>query len=184
MIVHQNFKYMRFLIFLFLPSLLCGQDSIARSNADLFAARAGRLVHKTFFLIGTVHKVQVEAVRLVDLLSRDTSLAVRLESNFAGQYTVSNYAVVLDLDEVVLLIRGLLLLEETYFAQQPVNYTEVNFASRSDFTAGAYYDYKTKAWQAFISLSKIRDYKVLLNKQEFQSFRFLLEEARNKLIIK
>jgi len=172
------------LIFLFLPALAWGQDSLSRSNADLFAYSPGRLVHKTYYLIGTVHKVQVEAVRLVDLLKKDTVNAVRLESDFAGQYTVSNKSVLLDLDEVTLLIQGLLLLEETYFAQQPVTYTEVNFASRSSFAAGAYYEYKTKTWQPFIRLSMFHDYTVVLNRQEFQSFRFLLEEAKNKLIIK
>lgn len=155
---------------------------LSKSNADLFIASSGRLLYKTHYFMGSVHKVDVEAVKATDLLTKDTVRFVRIESAFALRYTTVKKVVSLDLDELHNLIKSMLLLEQSIFLQQPSHYTEAVFLSRSSFATGAFYEFKSKTWKPFVRLSYNDDYTVFLSIQEFQTFRLLLEDSLNRLV--
>jgi predicted hydrolase (HD superfamily) len=90
-----------------------------------------------------------------DLMTNQKTSAVRFEYEYSGAYNTSDTKLaLLDADEVDGLIKSIQILQEKMIASTPVNYTEVEYFSRSGFQAGGFYEQKKKAWSAFVKLEK------------------------------
>jgi hypothetical protein len=147
-------KYLRFnliLIFAFTFFGLSAQDT-AKSNASTFTTKSGSLISKEFIEVGSLIGVKVKLIKIVDLISKESIKALRLELENTSGYSTSSKIVSLDIDEVSALISSIIIIQEKVIINEPPNYTEVTFKSREGFEAGCFWS-KNK-WSNYIKLDR------------------------------
>jgi len=114
------------------------------SNAEIFSETAGSFVQRGFEPIGVVARCKLECLHIKDLISGHSISALRFEGGLGSK------AAIIDADEIAALISSIQILNKTMAATAPQYYTEVNFKSRSGFSAGAFFE-KGK-WTQFMKL--------------------------------
>ena len=175
-------KLLTALLFLAVTAIVASpQNPIARpepaTKIEQFSERSGRLIQKEFIDIGVVKTVDVQVLRLTDLIDGTTTSGVRLS------YTASNdvKTAFLDADEVDGLIKSIAALKNA-FTTQKATYTEIVFVSRGGFRAGAYFSPAGSKWTTFIRLERFDTRSsVFMATEDFDKLASLLETGKAQL---
>jgi len=78
------------------------------------------------------------------------------------------------------LIKSLKIIQDKILPTTASNYTEVNFRSRSGFSAGCFS--KKDSWSAYMKLERYdSDSYVWMNKDDLSKLLALMEQAKSKL---
>lgn len=151
----------------------------ARSNAENFEIRSGKLIRKEHVKVGTIKGCEIMALHLEDLISKEKSTGVRFEYEYRNSSVSDTKVAVLDPDEVEALIKSLKKIQAEILPKAAEHYTEVSFRSRSGFEAGCYFDVDKKDWSTYLKLEKFdgRSY-VFLKAADFPQLIELLVKAQ------
>jgi len=149
------------------------------SNADKFSANTGSLIQKEFVDIGKIKTMNMQIVRLKDLITEDSISALRLE--YKPAYESDTKIASLDSDEIESLINAIIAIQEITSSPRPKNYTEISYKSRGGFEAGCYLSDKG-LWVSYLKLEKYdRKSYFFLKEQLFEEFLELLQKAKSYL---
>jgi hypothetical protein len=144
-----------------------------QSNIEKFSEKSGTLFERKFIDVGVVKSVKVQVMIITDMMSSAKISGVRFELEKAGQYSRSTKIAFLDKDEVDGLIKSLALLKSSVLTSTRDSYTEVEFKSRSGFSAGA----------TFMKLERFdSDSYAFLKPEDFDALTTLLQQAKSQLI--
>lgn len=150
------------------------------SNAEKFSDVSGTLIKKEIIEIGDVKKCKIQVAKYTDLIASQNTSAIRFEYEYKSTYTSDTKIALLDADEIEGLLKSIKLIQDKIFPTVSDNYTEVNFKSRSGFSAGCFSE--KKGWATFIKLEKFDSNSyVFMDKEELDKLANILEEAKNKL---
>lgn len=150
------------------------------SNAEKFSERAGTLVQKEFVNVGVLKKCDIQVAKFTDLIGGQKSSAVRFEYEYKGSYSSDTKVALLDEDEIDGLIKSIKIIQEKVLPTTATNYTEVNFRSRSGFTAGCFS--KKESWTAFIKLERFDSNSyVFMDKEDLNQLLALLQQAKSQM---
>lgn len=151
------------------------------SNAEKFSERSGTLIQKVFEDIGLVKKCEIQLATFTDLISGQSSKAVRFEYEHKSQYSNDTKLALLDADEIEGLIKSIKIIQEKVFPSTTNgNYSEVTFKSRSGFEAGCFVG--KNGWSPYMKLEKYDSNSyVFLDKEDFGILLGLLEQVKAKL---
>lgn len=150
------------------------------SNAEKFSERAGTLVQKEFLDVGVLKKCEIQVAKFTDLISGQKSSAVRFEYEYKSSYSSDTKVALLDEDEIDGLIKSIKIIQEKILPTIAVNYTEVNFRSRSGFIAGCFS--KKESWTAFVKLERFDSNSyVFMDKEDLSQLLTLLQQAKSKM---
>jgi len=166
------------------PALAFGQDTKQAevSNADLFSAQAGALIEKQFLTIGTVKGIEVNVLKITNLMTNTTTTALRFQYEVKGQYTSDTKIAVLDSDELDGLIKSIKTLQTVVLPSTKEVYTEVAFKSRTGFEAGAFFSLEKGKWTAYLQLKKFDSKSmVFITPEDLGQILALVESARQKM---
>jgi hypothetical protein len=153
-----------------------------QSKAEIFSERSGTLVQKQFIDIGNLKGAKIQVALYIDLISNQKTAAVRFEKDHYSSYSKSTDTKIalLDPDELDALIKSLSIIQDKVSKTSPADYTEVNFRSRSGFSAGCYYS-KNK-WSAYMKLEKFDGNSfVFFDIEDIQKFIDILLLCKPKL---
>lgn len=154
-----------------------------QSNAEMFSRRSGTLISTEFVNVGTLaSKVRVIIVKYKDIISGNEEKAIRFEYDYDDGYSdyTDTKIGVIDKDELEGLIKSLDLIWDKIYSTNPLNYTEVNFRSRSGFKAGCYY---SNDWSFYVQISEHDgNSNVFLKKEDAHSLLEILTKGREKLL--
>lgn len=147
-----------------------------QSNAEKFSAKTGTLIQKEYIEIGELMEVEIQVLKVDDLLSSDSIQSVRLKYTATDKYSKSSKIAVLDSDEVSDLLKALDYLLNEIVGSSVENYTEIIFQSRGGFETGCFYS--KGSWSYYIKLVK-SDSKsyVFMEKANLLELKALMEEA-------
>lgn len=150
------------------------------SNAEKFSERSGSLIQKEFITIGTLKKCEIQVAKFTDLISGQKSSAVRFEYEYKSSYSTDTKLALLDQDEIEGLIKSIKIMQEKILPTVAGNYTEVNFSSRSGFSAGCFS--KKDSWTTFMKLEKYDSNSyIFMDKEDLNSLLGILDQAKAKL---
>lgn len=150
------------------------------SNAEKFSERAGSLVQKEFIDVGSLKKCQIQVAKFTDLISGQKSSAVRFEYEYKSSYSSDTKVALLDEDEIDGLIKSIKIIRDKILPSTTANYTEVNFRSRSGFSAGCFS--KKNSWTTFMKLERFDSNSyVFMEKEDLAQLLTLLQDAKSKL---
>lgn len=151
-----------------------------QSNAEKFSEKSGTLIQRQFIDVGKIGETSIQVAVFTDLISGTKTSAVRFEKEAYSSYSSDTKVALLDADELDGLIKSLKIIQEKVFPTTPADYTEVNFASRSGFSAGCFYS-KNK-WSSYMKLEKYdsKSYE-WLNAEDIPKLLSLLEQAKSKI---
>lgn len=155
----------------------------SQSKAEIFSEKSGSLIQKQFIDIGKLKSCNIQVAVFSDLLSNLKTSAVRFEKAYKASYSSSSddKIAILDPDELDALIKSLSVLKEKVYPTSPTDYTEINFRSRSGFSAGCFFD-KGK-WSPYMKLEKYDSNSyVFFELDDTQSLIDILTKAKLKLI--
>lgn len=151
-----------------------------QSKIEQFSSRSGSIIEKQFVRVGSNKGVDVEIYRVTDLVTKSTLSGVRLSYTAVSSYSSDEKTAALDADEVDGLIKTIELLKSNVFTSARDSYTEIVFASRGGFSAGAFYS--SGKWRAFMKLEKYDSRSsVFMEPQDFEKFLELFQQAKDKL---
>ncbi|NER17015.1 hypothetical protein [Spongiivirga citrea] len=149
------------------------------SNTEKFSSRAGALIEKEFIELGTINKMEVQILKITDMISGDSISSLRVQNYAASNYSSTKIAN-LDTDEIDGLIKSLKIINGNVLTSTVENYTEISFKSRSGFEAGCYWS-KGK-WILYLKIDKNdRNSMILLKQNDYIKLIRLLELAKNQL---
>jgi len=160
-------------IVLFLPTALFSQSHVdaGKSDAEKFSERDGSIIRKTFIEIGAFKKCDVKVVKYTDVINNDSISELRFSMDVTGTYTSDTKIASLDVDEVDALLKALRYIKDDGRKTEPKSYTEIEYTTRSGFTAGCYYS--RGDWKFFIKLERY-------DSKSYQWFNYLdLEKLIN-----
>jgi hypothetical protein len=150
------------------------------SNAEKFSERSGTLVQKEFIDIGTLKKCEIQVAIFTDLISGQKSSAVRFEYESKSSYSSDTKVAILDEDEIDGLIKSIKIIQSKVLPSKASNYTEVNFRSRSGFSAGCFS--KKDTWTTFMKLEKYDSNSyVFMEAEDLAELLKILEASKLKL---
>jgi hypothetical protein len=152
-----------------------------KSNIEKFSEKSGTLFEKTFINVGTVKDVKVQVMVISDMMSNSKVSGVRFEVEKSTRYSSDTKVAFLDKDEVDGLIKSLGILKSSVLNTTRDSYTEVEFRSRSGFSAGAFYS--DGKWSAFMKLERFDSNSyVFLRPEDFDALAGLLQQAKAQLV--
>jgi hypothetical protein len=150
------------------------------SNAEKFSARAGSLIQKEFIDIATLKKCLIQVAKFTDLIAGQKSSAIRFEFEYRGYNTVDTKIAMLDEDEIDGLVKSIQLIIEKVLPSKATNYTEVNFLSRSGFSAGCFS--KKDSWTTYLKLERYDSNSyVFMEKDDLTQLLSILNQAKTKM---
>lgn len=150
-----------------------------KSKLETFSLKTGSLIKKEFQDVGTVKKVEIQYLKITDILSKTNVTGIKLETTVSKSYGVSTVSCFLDLDEVDAFVKSGKLLIESLAGGQPQEYTEFQFTSRDGFQAGAYTS--EGEWKYFLKLKRYdSDSYIFLTKNDFTEIIKTIESAKIK----
>lgn len=161
-----------------------GEMEKSQSKAEIFSEKSGSLIQKQFIEIDKIKSCNIQVAIFSDLLSNLKTSAVRFEKTYKASYssTSDTKIAMLDPDELDALIKSLNVLKEKIYPTSPTDYTEINFKSRSGFSAGCFFD-KGK-WSPYMKLEKHdSDSYVFFDLNDTQNLIDILAKAKLKLTI-
>ncbi len=159
-----------------------GQDK-ELSNADKFSNKSGTLIKKVFKDIGSVADVNLKILTINYILEEKEMKSLRFEYEYKGSYTDTKIGSI-DSDELEGLIKSIKYINENIVVDEPQNYTEVSFKSRSGFEAGCFwYVGRSKGqWRMYVKLEKYDSKSsVFMYSDEFDKLLALLENAKTMM---
>lgn len=148
------------------------KESSGKSKIESFSVRKGCLIKKDFKTLGYVKRVEVQVLKLTDVLTGTSVSGIRIKSG--GHADRSCY---LDADEVDgFLTSGKFLLNSL----KPSNkYVEYQYTSRDGFQAGVHQN--KEEFSYFLRLEKHdNDSYVFLDKDDFEWLIEMVESAKIK----
>lgn len=152
-----------------------------QSNIEKFSERSGTLIERKYIDVGTIKDCKIQVMLISDMMTNAKTSGVRFEMEKADRYTSSTKIAFLDKDEVDGLIKSLSILKSNVLTSQRDSYTEVEFTSRSGFSAGAFY--ADGKWSAFMKLKKYdSDSYVFIKPEDLDALAGLLQQAKPQLI--
>jgi len=152
------------------------------SNAEQFSTQSGTLIEKQFIDIGNVKSIDVQVLKLIDLVSGKKMSALRLEYKYKGTYSSDTKVASLDTDELDGLIKSLNTIQTTIIPSTRETYTEVTFTSRTGFKAGAFYSVDSNKWRAFLQLEKYdSDSNVFISTEDLTALLVLIKQANSEM---
>ncbi len=154
----------------------------SQSKAQIFSERYGSLIQTQFIEIGKIKSSTIQVALYTDLITNQKTSAVRFEKEYKASYSSSSDTKIalLDADELDALIKSLSLLKDKIYITTPTDYTEINFRSRSGFSAGCFFN-KGK-WSPFMKLERFDSNSyVFLDLEDSQPLIDLLTKAKAKL---
>ncbi len=150
------------------------------SNAEKFSDRSGSLIQKEFIDIGSLDQCKIQVAKFTDLMNGQKSSAVRFEYEYKSSYSSGTKLALLDADEIDGLIKSIKIIQEKVLPISASNYTEVNFSSRSGFSAGCFS--KKDTWTTFMKLEKYDSNSyIFMEKDDLEKLLTILEQAKAKL---
>lgn len=151
------------------------------SNAEKFSERSGTLIQKEFADVGSIKKCKIQLATFTDLISGQTSKAVRFEYEHKSSYSTDTKLALLDADEIEGLIKSIKIIQDKVIPSPTTgNYSEVTFKSRSGFETGCFTG--KNGWTPYMKLEKFDSNSyVFLDKDDFATLLGLLEQAKAKL---
>ncbi|MDR7371763.1 hypothetical protein [Flavobacterium aquidurense] len=153
-----------------------------KTQAEQFSAQAGVLMERQFFEIGKVKGLEVKVLKFKDLNSGITKNSLRFEYAYKSSYSTDTKIAALDVDEIDGLIKSIKNLQTNIFPSIKDVYTEVTFASRTGFEAGAYFSVEKNKWTAYIQVEKYdRNSMLFLSPEDFGILLSLIEQAQIKM---
>lgn len=151
-----------------------------KSNAEIFSERSGSLVQREFIDVGSLKKCEIQVAKFTDLISGQKSSAIRFEYDYKGSYSSDTKVAMLDEDEIDGLMKSIRIIQEKILPTIAENYTEVNFRSRSGFTAGCFS--KKDSWTTFMKLERFDSNSyVFMDKDDLSQLLSLLQQAKGKM---
>lgn len=155
----------------------------AETNADKFSKKSGTLVESEFIDIGTVKGVDIQIMKMKDLVAGTSIKALRLEYEVESSYSTDTKLAGLDVEEIDGLLKSIKALRTAMEAKKE-NYTEVTFKSKSGYSLGAYYDNKKSTWSSWMKIEQFdsKSY-VFLSAEELASFQYFIEKAKSQITL-
>lgn len=152
----------------------------AMSNAELFSSQAGTLIEKEFIDVGNIGKIEIQILKITDMISGQSIRSLRIEKKVRETYSTDTKIAHLDSDEIDGLIKSIKIIKESVFGTTAKNYTEITFKSRSGFEAGCFWS--KNDWSTYLKIEKYdRESMVWLNRDDFDQLLELLELAKSKI---
>jgi len=152
------------------------------TQAEQFSSQAGVLMERQFYEIGKIKSLEVKVLKFKDLNSNLTKSSLRFEYAYKSSYSSDTKIAALDFDEIDGLIKSIKNLQTNVFTSTKDVYTEVTFASRSGFEAGAYYSPEKNKWTAYVQVEKNdRNSMIFLVPEDFGTLLSLIEQAKVKM---
>ncbi len=146
------------------------------SSYQAFSSKSGTLLRKEFIEIGHLKSVEVQVLRVTDLVANESASAIRLRYDTGSGYS-SVKITSLDADEIEGLKSSIKLMQGKVLRSVPTNYVEMSFNSRSGFEAGCFWS--KQKWTSYIQLDDgDRDSMILLKEAELTKFIALLDKAQ------
>lgn len=179
--MNKLFLLSSILLFTSFINLYAQVDKIKdQSNAEKFSERGGALIQREFEDVGTINKCKVRIARFQDLIGGQKTNAIRFEYSYASSYSSDEKIAVLDEDEIDGLIKSLKTINDKIIINNPANYTEVSYRSRSGYEAGCYYS-KGK-WSLYMKLEKYDSNSyIFMEKDDITEFINVIQLAKSKL---
>jgi hypothetical protein len=163
-------------IILFTYSSFSQQLEKNLSKSEEFSQKAGLLVERNFSDIGSVQGVQIQVMKVKDLISGTEFKSLRFEYVFKSSYSTDTKIAVLDSDEIEGLIKSLNFIKTNVHNSTRESYSEITFTSRTGFKAGCYWD--NGKWKNFMKLEKFDSKSsVYFGQNEFNSLITYIEQA-------
>jgi hypothetical protein len=163
-------------IILFTYSSFSQQLEKNLSKSEEFSQKAGLLVERNFIDIGSVQGVQIQVMKVKDLISGTEFKSLRFEYVFKSSYSTDTKIAVLDSDEIEGLIKSLNFIKTNVHNSTRDSYSEITFTSRTGFKAGCYWD--SGKWKNFMKLEKFDSKSsVYFGQNEFNSLITYIEQA-------
>jgi len=161
-------------VFIYAKGQTVAKIETQKSNAEKFSETSGTLIQKEVIDIGSINSTLIQVEIFTDLITGKKASAVRFEKG--------DKIGVIDDDELDGLIKSLKIISAKILPTTVTNYTEVNFVSRSGFSAGCFWS-KNK-WSSYLKTEKYDDesYEYLDKTEDFDNLLLLLEQAKTKMI--
>jgi len=143
-----------------------------KSKIENFSLKKGSLIKKDFATLGYIKKVEVQTLKLTDVLSGVTVSGIKLKTS--GHFEKTCF---LDADEIEGFVKsGKYLLKSL---KPSDNYVEYQFTSRDGFQAGAC-QHKNE-WSYFLKMEKSdNDSYIFLEQEDFEKLVAMVAKAKVK----
>ena len=149
-----------------------------KSNLEKFSLRSGTLVEKNFTDLGVIKTIQVQSLRVTDLLTKASFSGIRFEQATSNRYRSANITF-LDQDEIDGLAKSIRYILDTVMSSRKPGYTEIQFTSRGGFALGCYSE--AKGWQPYIQISKYdKESMLTLFSSDLNELLLLLDKTKSK----
>lgn len=160
------------------------ENTNSTSKAIEFSKKDGIFLKKEQEEIGTIDKINFTNIYLENVLTKEKTLALKLQSSMYTSAGMMEYSGTLDSDELDACIQSLTYIKESCIGTVPELYTEMIYRTRDGVKIGAYYDVTNKKnqWTIFIQTSTMT-YRSLntIKEENLQKVIDLFIEAKNKM---
>jgi hypothetical protein len=172
------------LLYLAVPALAQKEEAREPNHSEALSNRTGTLLQEEMIYTGGTEKFAIEAIKVTDLLTGESSRMLLLVHNRPGPIMGSSRikTAAIEGQEIDDLAKALRYMIDVVFKTSPHRYTEVNFKSRSGFEVGAEFDQKRHHWMPYMKFRKgERVDRVYFNYSELAKALDTIELARAKL---
>ncbi|MHC2993700.1 hypothetical protein OB13_19750 [Pontibacter sp. HJ8] len=152
-----------------------------KSNLETFLDQSGSLIKKEYVTIGKVKGINVQVLKITDLIKNSTVSGLRLEGITTSSYSSDSKIAFLDSDEIENFIKAIDYINSNILNLPAAGSTEVIYSSRGGFSGGAFVDSKNK-WSTFMQLEKYDSRSMFfLSAEDFSQMKDLIVQAKAKI---